>query len=359
MLTTSTLDVIMGTGHPYYTDNNQPNGAAGSDWVWEALVAKTLPVADADRNGIADDDWTLIDAKTQFEDLATTTTPPKRLLGIPRVSQTLQWYRTDERGYGPALYRDDPPGKVPFNAGVPTLATMARGALNVLHQNPKGFFVMIEGGAIDWACHNHHYGRLIEETQDFDRAVEAVVDWVNQNSNWEETMLVVTADHENGHIWGPGSSPSFGPLVNNGAGQMPEFYYYGTYHTNALVPVYLKCSPAVAYLFLPRASRIDPRRGPYLDNTDLGQLFIGLITGALGRACSPLINGLLRRKENAGWMFTGERQRRAAFGEGGPLSFRVGAVGDLVYKDKDCRLQFRRFFFWSEKPRVAPEPSSV
>lgn len=295
MLTTSTLDVIMGAGHPWFDDNNQPRADPsynniGGQQAWDGLVSGTLPVADADHNGLSDDAWTLIETKTQFEDLATTATPPKRVCGIARVGNTLQWYRTDERGGGPDVYRDDPPGKVPFNTGVPDLATMSRGALNVLSRNPKGFFVMIEGGAIDWACHNYQHGRLIEETIDFDRAIEAVVAWVDQNSNWDETMLIVTADHENGDIWGLNANPLFDPIQNNGVGQMPGFHYCNTYHTNELVPVFVKGSWLVGNLFRQRAINDDPVRGKYLDNTDLGQIFIGLISGALGRSCSPLIN---------------------------------------------------------------------
>jgi alkaline phosphatase len=64
---------------------------------------------------------------------------------------------------------------------------MSLGALNVLDDDPDGFFLMIEGGAIDRAAHAYQDGRLIEEQVDFDQTVQAVVDWVQANSNWGET----------------------------------------------------------------------------------------------------------------------------------------------------------------------------
>ena len=52
----------------------------------------------------------------------------------------------------------------------------------------KGFFLMVEGGAVDWASHANQPGRTIEEQIDFDEAVEAVVRWVRENSNWGDTL---------------------------------------------------------------------------------------------------------------------------------------------------------------------------
>lgn len=288
MLGVSSVDVIMGAGHPEYDDNNRPTtstdyNAVGWISTWNALKARTLAVADADHNGKADDAWTLIESKTQFDDMATTSTPPKRVCGIARVRETLQQFRWDPaRGYGLSIYADDPPGKVPFNTGVPTLATMARGALNVLGRNPGGFFLMVEGGAIDWCGHNNMKGRLIEEATDFNRAVESVIAWVEANSSWDETMLVVTGDHETGFLWGPGSNPAFAPLVNKGKGNMPGLQYNSTWHTNSLIPFFAKGPALLGSVFALRVDGQDPRRGFYIDNTDLGQVLIGLVRGEIG-----------------------------------------------------------------------------
>ena len=62
-------------------------------------------------------------------------------------------------------------------------------------------FLMIEGGAIDWAGHNNNINQMIGEVIDFDNAVGSVMNWVNAvDPTWMDTLLVVTADHETGYL---------------------------------------------------------------------------------------------------------------------------------------------------------------
>jgi alkaline phosphatase len=51
------------------------------------------------------------------------------------------------------------PFATPQNRNVPTLATMAEGAIHCLEGDPNGFYLMIEGGAVDWANHQNVAGR--------------------------------------------------------------------------------------------------------------------------------------------------------------------------------------------------------
>lgn len=82
----------------------------------------------------------------------------------------------------------------------PHLADLVTKALNLLASDPEGFALMVEGGSIDSAAHEGHFGRLQEETLELDRSVALVCDWVEKHSSWEETLLVVTADHETGEL---------------------------------------------------------------------------------------------------------------------------------------------------------------
>ena len=77
----------------------------------------------------------------------------------------------------------------------PTLEEMAAKALAVLERNEQGFFLMIEGGQIDWAGHQNDAGTMLHEMIKFDDALGYVLDWVMQR---EDTLLIVTADHETG-----------------------------------------------------------------------------------------------------------------------------------------------------------------
>lgn len=77
----------------------------------------------------------------------------------------------------------------------PSLKEMTMKALDILSQDEDGFFLMIEGGQIDWAGHVNDTGWLLHEMLKFDEAVAAVYEWVKQRN---DTLVVITADHETG-----------------------------------------------------------------------------------------------------------------------------------------------------------------
>ncbi len=86
----------------------------------------------------------------------------------------------------------------------PNLASLTRKAIEVLRKaNGKsapaepGFFLMVEGSQIDWACHDNDPKRAIRQTLLFDQAVQAAVDFALQDGH---TLVIVTADHENRRV---------------------------------------------------------------------------------------------------------------------------------------------------------------
>ncbi len=64
--------------------------------------------------------------------------------------------------------------------------------------NEKGFFMMVEGGKIDWALHSNDLATAIYETIAFDDAIKEAVKFYNDHK--EETLIIVTADHETGGL---------------------------------------------------------------------------------------------------------------------------------------------------------------
>jgi len=236
-------------------------GYIGGRPTWDALAAGTAG-GDADGDGM-DDPWTLIQERAEF--LAFSDGPtPARVIGVPQVYATLQQRRGGDR------YAD--PFVVPLIQTVPTLAEMSAAALNILDDDTDGLFLLIEGGAIDWASHSGQSGRMIEEQIDFESAVRAVVDWVEAKSNWGETLLIVTGDHETGYLTGPSSDPDLAwePILNNGVGNLPGMVWHSSSHTNSLIPISAKGD--AARLLREHADEFDPVRGPYVDNTELGQI---------------------------------------------------------------------------------------
>lgn len=257
------LDLIMGAGHPWYNNNNQPRSTASynymSETAWNTLNSASSPRA-------------FYQDKSDFEAFANGTlqvTGPA--IFIPQVNATLQYNRTDVHGTDP-----NNPSGIAFNPNVPSLKTMTEGALNYLSQNPSGFFIMIEGGAVDWAAHGNSTGRIIEEQMDFNASVRSAVQWVETHSSWDETLMIVLTDHGNGMPMGPNSDTiAFEPIQNNGKGVLPGVrWHYGT-HTNENTLFFAK--GAGAELFYDHVKGTDPglrdilgfNDGRYIDNTDV------------------------------------------------------------------------------------------
>ncbi|WP_457570253.1 alkaline phosphatase [Desulfurobacterium sp.] len=78
-----------------------------------------------------------------------------------------------------------------------TLAQLTKKAIELL-DNPKGFFIMVEGGKIDWACHANDAVTSIKDTLALDEAVKVAYDFYKKHP--DETLIVVTADHETGGL---------------------------------------------------------------------------------------------------------------------------------------------------------------
>ena len=251
----SDLSVIMGAGHPEFDDNAQKVDAPNYKYISEESF-KSL------RDGSAG--WEFTENTADFEKWAEgNVEADKKYFGLAPVASTLQQGRDGD----PEAAE---PGTDPKN-DVVDLPTMTKGALNVLGQNDKGFSVMIEGGAIDWSGHANQTGRDIEETQDFNKAVDAAIAWVEENSSWDETLLIVTADHETGYLSGKDETESWNPQTGE-EGKAPQHQWYSGEHTNQVVPFFFK--GAGSEDILAKATGEDPVRGKYIDNTDVANLII-------------------------------------------------------------------------------------
>ena len=80
-----------------------------------------------------------------------------------------------------------------------TLEEITRSAIDFLSKDlSKGFFLMVEGGKIDWACHSNDAATAFREVQDLDKAIRQAYEFYKQHP--DETLIVVTADHETGGI---------------------------------------------------------------------------------------------------------------------------------------------------------------
>ena len=79
---------------------------------------------------------------------------------------------------------------------VPSLAQLTQKGIEVLSKYDDGFFVMIESGRIDHACHANDPAGTIHDTLAFDESIKAAYDFYLQHP--DETLIVVVGDHETG-----------------------------------------------------------------------------------------------------------------------------------------------------------------
>jgi alkaline phosphatase len=79
----------------------------------------------------------------------------------------------------------------------PGLAAMASKAIKVLSHNPKGFFLVVEGGLIDLALHDTNAKRALQEVASFDNTLKATITQMQAlDPGLKNTLIVVTADHD-------------------------------------------------------------------------------------------------------------------------------------------------------------------
>jgi alkaline phosphatase len=92
-----------------------------------------------------------------------------------------------EDSMAPELDRDE--------TNEPSLKEMTQTALEVLKKDKDGFFLMVEGSQIDWAGHDHDAAWAMKDTEAFEQALAAVIEFAKKDRN---TLVVVAGDHDTG-----------------------------------------------------------------------------------------------------------------------------------------------------------------
>lgn len=105
------------------------------------------------------------------------------------------------------------------------LSQAASMAMRSLNSNKNGYLLMVEGSQIDWGGHSNDYAYMVSELQDFNEAINVVLDMAEQD---KDMLVLVTADHETGGLTLTDAKDplSFTPS------------YATTHHTGVMVPVF-------------------------------------------------------------------------------------------------------------------------
>ena len=101
-----------------------------------------------------------------------------------------------------------------------SLADFVKKGVELL-ENPDGFFMMVEGGKIDWACHANDAGTAIRDVLALDDAVRVAIDFARKHPH--ETLIVVTGDHETGGMSVGNSATQYGTFFDKIALQTRSF----------------------------------------------------------------------------------------------------------------------------------------
>ena len=107
-------------------------------------------------------------------------------------------------------------------------------AIQTLDDAENGFFLMVEGSQIDFACHGNDSAWMVNEVVDFSQAIQIALDYAEEHGN---TLVVVTADHETGGLTMPDPKGKYTNVVFN--------YSTGS-HT---------CLPVMVYAYGPGAEQ--------------------------------------------------------------------------------------------------------
>ena len=126
---------------------------------------------------------TLISDKSSFERLDTLPQPKKSIWALFSDWQDSANYKSYE------CDRD--------TDKEPSLSEMTAKAIELLSQNEKGFFLVVEGSQIDWAAHRNDPYAAVTDFLEFDKAVAVALDFAKKNKN---TVVIVCPDHGNGGI---------------------------------------------------------------------------------------------------------------------------------------------------------------
>ncbi|MFC0878170.1 alkaline phosphatase [Saccharicrinis sp. FJH2] len=114
----------------------------------------------------------------------------------------------------------------PFDERGDMLPRAAETAIDILDNNKKGFFLMVEGSQIDWGGHANNTDYIVGEMLDFDYTIGEALKFAVKDKN---TLVIITADHETGGMAIAGGSYSEGEI---------QAAYTTKSHTGVMVPVF-------------------------------------------------------------------------------------------------------------------------
>lgn len=198
------VDVLIGAGWGVSTNNDDVKGQGTNLVVGNRyLTADDLAAIDIARGGVyrvVQRQAGVAGDEALMEAAHRAAARRERLFGFFGVSTAHLPFRTANGDYHPSPGRKGTaetytPADIAEN---PSLAEMTSAALHVLQARQQPFWLMVEAGDVDWANHDNNLDNSIGAVHSGDAAVRTITRWVERHSNWNDSLVIVTADH--GHL---------------------------------------------------------------------------------------------------------------------------------------------------------------
>jgi len=185
-----TIDVIMGGGREYFLPKEITDGENGEPGT--RTDGRNL-IEEMKANG-----YRYAEKKEEFDALA------EEVNGSADAGKVLCLFSPGTLSYELERAGD--------KWGEPSLAEMTALAIKILRRNPNGYFLMVEGGKIDHAAHNNEAHKMVTDLIAFDQAIKTATE---VEGAAQDTLIVITADHETGGVAINGYPPigSGGPAM--------------------------------------------------------------------------------------------------------------------------------------------------
>jgi alkaline phosphatase len=192
------VDVLLGGGWGEVVlrdDKQGKNFVAGNKYIAPEDLAR-IDVAQRGRYRMAQRTPGVNGADGLSAAAATAAEKGERLFGLYGVKKGHLPFRTADGNYDPVAGAKETESYTPSDiAENPTLADLTSAALTVLSKDPEGFWLMVEAGDVDWANHDDNIDNSIGAVISGDDAIRVITDWAEKNRCWDETALIITADH--------------------------------------------------------------------------------------------------------------------------------------------------------------------
>jgi alkaline phosphatase len=197
------LDVVVGTGFGQTISAQGlkaqgKNGVAGGLYITDADKA-AIDVKNGGKYVVAQTEPGVGGAERLRKAAATAAEQGRRLFGLYGTETHNHLpYQTADGRFDPSPDLD---GKAETYTPAdlkeqPTLADMTRAALTVLGSKPsQPFALFVEAGDVDFALHKNNLDNAIGAVYSGEEAIRTIIKWVEAHSNWDDSLMIVTADH--------------------------------------------------------------------------------------------------------------------------------------------------------------------